>query len=203
MSLCSKKTGSTSCSPSYEDTNHLVDEGFSTIGNPDIAHPKFIGRSMFSRLDPNLKAGICRVDCSRFYAYVFRFNAFGACFAFPNKYGLTLDEVDVRGLRGCQYQVPEPSCVSNDERRDARKDGQNEPNPQTSLCFLKLYFVAPANCRCGDQHTSPAKCEPNIGVPIDGREAGIWSCYVPLQCVVTCDLEVFCVVRVRHSHWVG
>jgi hypothetical protein len=83
-----------------------------------------------------------------------------------------------------------------------QKDGQDESNPQASLCPLKLYFVAPASSRSGDQHTSPAKCEPDIGMSIDSRKAGIWTRYVPLQCVITCDLQVVYVVGVRHSYWV-
>ena len=83
------------------------------------------------------------------------------------------------------------------------KDGQNEPNPQASLGFLKLYCVAPASSHSSDQHAGPAECEPDIGMSVDCRKAGIWSRYVPLQCVVTCDLEVVCVGRVRHGYWVG
>ena len=38
--------------------DHLMDEGFPTIGKPDIAHPKLISRSIFRRLDPDLQARI-------------------------------------------------------------------------------------------------------------------------------------------------
>lgn len=81
----------------YEVRNHLVDEGLSTIGKPDVAHPKLILRCIFWRPDPDPHAGKPWRDCSRFDAYMFRFNALGVCFAFPNKYGLTLDKIDVRG----------------------------------------------------------------------------------------------------------
>jgi len=79
--------------------NYFVDEGLSSIGVPDIAHPELISRSIFYRLDPDLQVGIPWSDCSRFNAYMFRFNAFGVCLALPNKYGLALDEIYVRGLR--------------------------------------------------------------------------------------------------------
>lgn len=77
-----------------------MDEGLSAIGKADVTHPKLILRCIFWRPDPDPHARIPWSDCSRFDAYMFRFNAFGVRFAFPNKYGLTLDEIDVRGLRG-------------------------------------------------------------------------------------------------------
>lgn len=84
----------------YEVRNHLVDEGLSTIGKPDVAHPKLILGCIFWRPNPDPHAGITWSDCSRLDAYMFRLNALGVCFAFPDKYSLTLDEIDVRGLRG-------------------------------------------------------------------------------------------------------
>jgi hypothetical protein len=45
-------------------TNHLMNKGLSTIGEPDIAHPKLIGRSIFRRLDPDLQARVHWSDCS-------------------------------------------------------------------------------------------------------------------------------------------
>ena len=80
-----------------------MDEGLSAIGETYIAHSELISRAIFRRLDPDLQAGVLWRDCSRFDAYVFCFNAFGVCLAFPNKYSLALDEIDVRGLRGRQY----------------------------------------------------------------------------------------------------